>query len=77
MKLYRVILQGMGYSVGTSPAYGLSYVVADNPAIAYEITKSFLDKNGIGSVSDRTLESITLLADEERYNCKNLLFVQE
>lgn len=77
MKLYRVVLRGMRSSIGSEPVYGCSYVVADNPTEAENIVKGYLEKNKIGFLVDRELESITLLAEEANYpNCKTQLFIK-
>lgn len=52
----------------TSPAYGISYVIADDPTQAYDKLKSYLDEHNLGFESERCLEKIELMADEEKYN---------
>ena len=67
MKLYRVTLRGMKYSL-TGTVYGISYVVAENSEIAYSKVKEFLNKNDYGFSSDREMESIELLAEDNQYS---------
>jgi hypothetical protein len=67
MKLYRVTLTGMTYSV-TGKIYGVSYVVAENTNQAYLKVKEFLDKEDIGFRSERGLKMIELIADEIKYS---------
>lgn len=62
MKLYRITLKGMTYSV-VGTAYGIPYVIAENPDQAYQIVRSYLDKKDLGFTSDRCLKSIELLAE--------------
>jgi len=67
MKLYRVELTGMTYSV-IGKVYGISYVVAENSDQAYIKVKEFLDVNNIGFTSDRELKLVELIADEVKYS---------
>lgn len=68
MKLYLVSLKGMRSAIGSNINYGRSYVLADDPTSAYEKVKKFLGKEDLGFAHERQLESIELLADEDRYN---------
>jgi hypothetical protein len=65
-KLYLVRLKGMTYST-IGPAYGLSYVVANDIAEAYKIVRKFLDDNNLGFARQRELDCITLLAETYQY----------
>jgi len=65
-KLYRVTLRGMTYN-STGVAYGLSYVIAENPDEAYKKVRKFLDDNNLGFSEDRELDKIELIADSYRY----------
>lgn len=65
-KLYRVTLRGMTYSP-TGNAYGVSYVVAENPDLAYKKVRKFLDDNNLGFTKDRELDKIELIADSNQY----------
>ena len=75
MNLYKVTLKGMTYRV-SGPAYGLSYVVADNMDDAYNQVKAFLDEKDYGFKSDRELDKVELIADEKG-NCGNMLFIAD
>ncbi len=66
MKLYKVTLKGMTYSCNGT-AYGISYVVAENPDIAYKKIREFLDKNDLGFPRERELDKIELLAEDYQY----------
>lgn len=78
MKLYRVELQGMTYTMVTSPAYGLPYVVANSMDEAEQLVKEYLEENNIGFSKDREVKSITLLAEEGRYpDCGYQLFIKK
>ncbi|MDY6957638.1 MAG: hypothetical protein SVK08_00640 [Halobacteriota archaeon] len=60
----------------SSTAYGLSYVIADNPNEAYKIVRSYLDKRDLGFVRERALESIEFLAETGDYpECLTQLFI--
>ena len=67
MNLYRVKLAGMRTNIG-KVAYGDSYVLANDPTEAYQTLKNFVDKHDLGFIRDREMESVTLLASEEKYN---------
>ena len=72
MKLYKVTLRGMKYSA-TGNVYGISYVVAENSEIAYLKVKDFLNTNNYGFSSDREMESIELLAEDNQYSSVNTM----
>jgi len=75
MKLYRVNLKGMKVT-STGVAYGISYVVAEDPHSAYNKVKDFLNYNDIGFSKDREMDSIELIADSGRYNdCGTILYL--
>lgn len=75
MKLFKVTLRGM-LNANIGVAYGISYVVAEEPTIAYKQLRIFLDTNAIGSEKDRELKTIELIADEYLYNnCGHLLLI--
>ena len=76
-KLYRFQLKGMkGSFIGT--CYGMPYVVATNPTDAYKIVREYLDREKIGFLSDREMDSIALLAEEGDYpDCRFQLFITE
>ena len=65
-KLYLVTLRGMTYS-SSGPAYGTSYVIAENSDEAYQKVRKFLDENDLGFSKDRELKKIELIADTYRY----------
>jgi len=67
MKLYRVTLRGMKHSA-TGTVYGISYVVAENSAIAYSKVKEFLNINDYGFATDIEMESVELLAEDSQYS---------
>jgi len=67
MKLYRVTLRGMKSSA-TGTVYGISYVVAENSETAYLKVKEFLNKNDYGFATDREMELIELLAEDNQYS---------
>ena len=60
----------------TGPIYGFSYVVAENPKDAYEEVRMFLDKENLGFKVERVLDTIELLAEQDRYpECRTMLFI--
>jgi hypothetical protein len=78
MNLYKVTLRGMKSSIAGDVAYGISYVVADGPTRAYKIVRGFLDEEDLGFDSERVLESVELIAEDERYpDCGTILFVDD
>lgn len=66
MKLYKVTLRGMTFNY-SGVAYGVSYVIAENPDEAYKKVKEFLDKADLGFSKDRELDKIELIADTYRF----------
>jgi len=74
MNLYRVKLRGM-QSSRTGIAYGDSYVLAEDPTEAYQKIRKFLDEADLGSLRDRELESLELLANTEGYSIGRMVFV--
>jgi hypothetical protein len=76
MKLYRVVLRGMTSSLD-NPAYGDSYVIAPDPAQAYDKVKAFLDKKDIGFYRHRELDRVELIADAGEIGnyCGHMLFL--
>ena len=65
-RLYRVTVRGLSYSV-TGVAYNTSYVIAESADSAYNIVKTFLDKNGIGYPKERELDKVELIAENYMY----------
>jgi len=56
--------------------YGVSYVVAADPAAAYQIVKDDLDKRGLGFRGDRVMEKVELLAETgESPDCGMTLYM--
>ena len=73
MKLYKVTLQGMIYG---DNAYGISFVVAEDPQKAYEKVKAFLDEKDIGYEKYRELKTVELIAENYQYTkCGTLLYI--
>lgn len=68
MKLYLVKLRGMQSAYSGNIRYGRSYVLADGPSSAIKKVQNFVNKQDLGFEWERELESIELLADEDRYN---------
>lgn len=66
MKLYKVTLKGMTFAC-LGAAYGVSYVVAENPDLAYKKVREFLDKKDLGFSKERELDKIELLAEDYQY----------
>ncbi len=79
MKLYRVTLKGMNSMLLTgSVTYGIAYVVAEDATKAYETVRQYLDKENIGFVGEREMDSVQLLADTAQYPpCKIKLYLPE
>jgi hypothetical protein len=70
MNLYLVVLQGA--------TMFKSYVVAENPDLAYCIVRAELDKNYYGSIQARELDYVQLLTHEYVFGePATRLFVQE
>jgi len=66
MKLYLVKCRGMNISV-TGPTHGVAYVIANNPAEAYEKLRKDLDERDLGFTDERELSSIELIAEDTNY----------
>jgi len=60
MKLFRVNLKGLNWLRS-------SYVVAEDTNLAYEKVRKYLDEKDYGFRSDRELESIQLLAEDNDF----------
>ena len=76
MQLFKVTLKGMTGGISSETAYGVSYVVAEDPTKAYAKLKAFLDEKDLGFDSDRILDRIELIADEKQYgSCGHMLFL--
>lgn len=75
MKLFRVNLRGMKSSYG-GPAYGCSYVVAEDSNAAYLLLREYVDKKDLGFDNERELESVELIAEDSEYpRCGTILFL--
>jgi len=75
-KLYKITCKGMTYKIGGRPAYGIAYVVADNPNEAYQILRTSLNKRDLGFSHEREMESIELIAEQADYpECGTALYV--
>lgn len=75
MKLYKVTLCGMTYSIGSEPIYGIAYVVAPDETTAYQKVNKRLMERDIGFPSDRVLKTIELVAESDDYaGCKIRLY---
>ena len=72
LKLYRVKITMSPSLIGVD--YSRAYVLAKDPTQAYTLYRTFLDTNNLGFTGGRTLESIELLAEADRYtDCGTLL----
>ena len=67
MNLYLVKCKGMTHATGNDCVYGVAYVVAADPQKVYELLREDLDRRDLGFRNERSLDSITLLAEEETY----------
>jgi hypothetical protein len=67
MNLYLVRCKGLRSSMGGSLAWGIAYVAAENPTKAYNKLRDFLNQEDYGFASDRVMESIELIASDDRY----------
>jgi len=65
MNLYRVKLKGMTNIMAGQTAHGYPYVLADNPTEALQKVQDELTRLDIGFMSDRVMDSITLLAEDK------------
>ena len=66
MKLYKITLQGMHIKHRNS-TYGTCYVIASNPSEAYDKVRTFLDKEDLGFLHERELDTIELIAENKQY----------
>jgi hypothetical protein len=64
-KLYRVELKGLSSSTGV--CMHSSYVIATDPASAYNKVRKWLDEKDYGFKHDRELSSIHLIAEDHEY----------
>lgn len=62
MNLYRVECKGMTSAVVGTPE-GIAYVLASDPAEAYDKLRVRLDKKDMGFRTDRALDKIALIAE--------------
>ena len=69
MNLYKVTCNGMtSVSVASgNVAHGVAYVVAEDPTSAYKKVRAYLNKADLGFDHERELDTIELLASDERY----------
>lgn len=69
-KLYKVTCRGLYGSI-----YRVSYVLAEDPTIAYKKVKNNLDRRNIGFPPERELQSIELIADTAEFpDCGIILY---
>jgi len=69
LKLYYVkVVAGAKYEGSMN-----AYVIASNPDEAYRVLREYLDSNDYGFLSERKLDSITLIAEEDE-RTRNLLW---
>jgi hypothetical protein len=60
---------------GIEIAYGIAFVIAENPNEAYEKVRKSLDNRDIGFDKDRELSSIELIAEQTLYpDCGYILY---
>lgn len=77
MKLYRITCRGMHGGLGATP-HGIAYVVAADAESAYRAVRESLDKRNLGFTSDRSLQSIELMAEQGDYpSCGHSLYIKE
>jgi hypothetical protein len=73
--LFKVTIKGFNYC-HLIPNYGTTYVIANDPTEAYHKVMDFLNKEDIGSIDDRELEKIELIAKENNnIGGGNILFM--
>jgi hypothetical protein len=66
LKLWMVTLRG-GFAGSLATDYKTSFVVAPDPTLAvYHVIQDLTERN-IGFLSDRVLESVVLVAEDESY----------
>jgi hypothetical protein len=70
MNLYKVTLQGM------TDTYGTSYAVAGNPDEAYQMVLEFLTKEDLGYARQRVLKSVELIAESHRHTTMPKLYLR-
>ena len=76
MKLYKVICRGMHGILGNDTAYGIAYVVAEDPNRAYRAVRASLDTRNLGFAHERELLSVELLAEATVYpSCGTILYL--
>ena len=76
MKLYKVTRRGMTSGLGSGQAYGVAYVVAEDPERAYRTVRASLDTRDLGFSSDRELSSVELIAEAAPYpGCGTILYL--
>ena len=74
MKLYKVHLRGLGNSTGVN--LQTSYVLAEDSNMAYLKVRKWLDKNNYGFHDYRSLDYVTLLAEDYEYTeTRTMLFL--
>jgi hypothetical protein len=78
VKLYLVKCRGMQNSaLGSGTGHGTAYVVANDPAEAYQIVFESLRRRDLGFNHDRALDSVQLLAEEGDYpDCGTSLYLK-
>jgi len=75
MKLFLVKLRGMRSSY-SGPAYGCSYVVAEDSNSAYLLLREYVDRHDLGFDHERELQSVELIAEDAKYpRCGTILFL--
>jgi hypothetical protein len=78
MKLYRVTLRGMTYSIAGGAAYGCPYVVAESTDEAIKIVLNYVNTKDLGFSREREVDRVELLAEQGDYpRCEIQLFIQE
>lgn len=76
MKLYKVTCRGMTSGLGSAQAYGVAYVVADDPERAYRTVRAALDTRDLGFTDDREMRSVELIAEDAPYpSCGTVLYL--
>ena len=67
MKLYLVCCKGMQSGLGSSTAYGRSFVAAENPDIAYKKVREALNRRDLGFQAEREMLTIELVGEAADY----------
>lgn len=70
LNLYKVTLIGLS---GTQ--YNPCYVIASDPALAYEAVRKELDDKDYGFRKDRELDTVTLLAKDNALSFHTKVFI--